>query len=95
VLIGLGAYDFGTYARRVADLEGVRRAALVVVTFRAANTGASEVAAELAATPMRNPYNNRPLNGTGRTATSCFAAWSLVSAESIGFRTSVAAIPQI
>jgi hypothetical protein len=28
VLIGLGAYDFGTYARRVADLDGVRRAAL-------------------------------------------------------------------
>ena len=49
-----------TYARRVADLEGVRRAALVAVTFRAAKVGMSEVAAELAAAPLRNPYNNRP-----------------------------------
>jgi len=30
---------FGTYARRVADLEGVRRAALVAVTSRAAKVG--------------------------------------------------------
>jgi len=60
VLIGIGAYDFGKYARRVADLEGVRRAAFVSVTLRAANVRAPEVNAALNANALREPYHNRP-----------------------------------
>ncbi|MFL6604021.1 MAG: hypothetical protein ACJ8R9_22205 [Steroidobacteraceae bacterium] len=59
VLIGMGAYDFGTYARRVGDLEGVRRATLLAVTLRAANVGASEVGAALSASALHDPYHNR------------------------------------
>jgi hypothetical protein len=77
VLIGLGAYDFGTYARRVADLEGVRRAALVAVTFRAAKVGMPEVAAELAAVPLRNPYNNRPFEWDGKNRDILFRGLEL------------------
>lgn len=77
VLIGLGAYDFGTYARRVADLEGVRRAALVAVTFRAARVGMSEVAVELAAAPLRNPYNNRPFEWDGKNHAILFRGLEL------------------
>jgi hypothetical protein len=60
MLLAVGAYDFGTYARRVADLEGVRRAALLAVTLRAANIGVPEVAAALTSAALRDPYNNRP-----------------------------------
>jgi hypothetical protein len=60
LLTGIGAYDYTTYARRVADLEGVRRAALLAVTLRAENVGMSEVGATLNASPLHEPYHNRP-----------------------------------
>jgi hypothetical protein len=60
VLEGIGAYDFGQYARRVADVEGVRRAALVAVTLHATNVGPANVATALAASSLRDPYTNRP-----------------------------------
>jgi hypothetical protein len=62
VLIGLGAYDFGTYARRVGDLEGVRRAALLAATLHAASVGAPEVGAALSSSALREPYHNRPFD---------------------------------
>jgi hypothetical protein len=62
VLVGLAASDFGSYARRVGDLEGVRRAALAAVTLHAANVGVSEVAAALTASSLRDPYNNGPFS---------------------------------
>ena len=60
VLEGIGAYDFGQYARRVSDVEGVRRAALAAVTLHAANVDPTNVAAALAASPLRDPYTDRP-----------------------------------
>lgn len=60
LLIGVGAYDFGTYARRVADLEGVRRAALLAVTLRAANVTAPAISSALSTSALREPYQNRP-----------------------------------
>jgi len=59
-LEGEGASDFGAYARRVGDLEGVRRAAVAAVTLRAANVQAAGVAAALAASQLRGPYDNQP-----------------------------------
>jgi hypothetical protein len=62
VLLGIaGPADYGDYARRVGDLEGIRRAALATVTLRAEATPPSEVAAALAASPLRNPYDDQPL----------------------------------
>jgi hypothetical protein len=55
----LGAYDFGQYARRVADVEGVRRAALVAVTLRSEKVEPSNVSAALAASSLRDPYTDR------------------------------------
>ena len=49
--------DYAPYARRVADLEGIRRAALATVMLRDAETAT----AELAASPLRNPYDDQPL----------------------------------
>jgi hypothetical protein len=53
--------DYSSYARRVADLEGVRRAALAVVTLRDAATSESDLGVALAASPLRNPYDDQPL----------------------------------
>jgi hypothetical protein len=60
VLLGLGMPSYESYARRVGDVEGVRRAALAAVTLRASDVKAHEVAAALSAAPLRNPYNEQP-----------------------------------
>lgn len=54
-----GFADYAGYARRVADLEGVRRAALAVVTLR--DVAPPDLAAALAASALRNPYDDQPL----------------------------------
>jgi hypothetical protein len=56
-----GPVDFATYARRVADVEGVRRAALAAVMLREGNVQTESVAESLSAAPLRNPYDDRPL----------------------------------
>jgi hypothetical protein len=56
-----GPADYSDYARRVADLEGTRRAALAAAALRAASTTASDVAPALAASPFRNPFDDQPL----------------------------------
>lgn len=58
--IATGSFDFGPYARRVNDIEGVRRAALTAVRLRARGVQASDVATALASAPLRTPYNNQP-----------------------------------
>jgi hypothetical protein len=66
MLLGMGFGSYDNYPRRVGDVEGVRRASLAVVTTRAAN-GAEQhdVAALLAASSHRNPYNDRPFEWDG------------------------------
>ncbi len=56
-----GPADYAPYARRVADVEGMRRAALATVTLRDAGIPAPDMAAALAASPLRNPYDDQPL----------------------------------
>ena len=53
--------DYAPYARRVADVEGMRRAALATVTLRDSGIPAPDMAAALAASPLRNPYDDQPL----------------------------------
>jgi hypothetical protein len=55
------ASDFKSYAARVADLEGVRRAALAAATLRAAAVPPKGVEAALAASDLRNPYDDTAL----------------------------------
>jgi hypothetical protein len=77
VLEGIGAYDFGQYARRVTDVEGVRRAALVAVTLRAANVDPANVAAALAASSLRDPYTGRAFEWNKKYGTIVFRGLEL------------------
>jgi hypothetical protein len=67
ILSGVGAFDFGAYARRVSDLEGVRRAAVLAVTLYSEKVEATQVSAALSTSTLREPYHNRPFewDGTG------------------------------
>jgi len=60
LLTGMGANDFGPYARRVNDLEGIRRAAVLAATLRSANLAVTEIAGAVSASALREPYHNKP-----------------------------------
>lgn len=53
--------DLASFAVRVADLEGVRRAALLTAQLRAENVPPEQMQARLNAAALRNPYTNQPL----------------------------------
>ena len=56
-----GAGDYGAYAYRVCDIEGMRRGALSAVLLRDGATSAADAPEALAASPLRNPYDDEPL----------------------------------
>jgi hypothetical protein len=58
-LMGFSA-AIASYACRVADIEGIRRAALTAVRLRAAHVEPSDVAAALATSELRNAYDDSP-----------------------------------
>jgi hypothetical protein len=59
LMVGYGP-DFGSYARRVGDLEGVRLAALAAVSLHEKSVAPEDITATLARSDFRNPYSNRP-----------------------------------
>jgi hypothetical protein len=59
MIVGYGA-NYGSYFRRVGDIEGVRRAALAAIELRAANVPPGDIPAALAISPLRNPYDGEP-----------------------------------
>lgn len=59
-LASQGMSDYANYGARVADVEGVRRAAIAAVTLRAAKVDSADVADALRASDLRNPYDGRP-----------------------------------
>lgn len=61
ILMGMdAANDYGKYARRVEDLEGIRRAVLLAANLRAAGVKADDVSAALKTNTLREPYHNTP-----------------------------------
>lgn len=50
----------GQHATRVADVEGIRRLALVMAELRSHSVAATGVSAALAASSLRNPYTDKP-----------------------------------
>ena len=60
ILFAIGAYDFTSYAVRVADLEGVRRAALLAVELRSQDVQPGQVAKMLADVSFKSPYDGEP-----------------------------------
>jgi hypothetical protein len=71
MLVGYGA-DYGSYVRRVGDIEGVRRAALAAVELHVAQTASGAVPAALAASPLRNPYTDVPFEWDATEGTVVF-----------------------
>lgn len=60
VLLKVSAGQWSTYAARLADLEGARRAAVLTVELRSAGAAADQLAERLAAAELRNPYDDKP-----------------------------------
>jgi len=58
--ISFPATDFTGYAVRVADLEGLRRAAVLAAELRSAGLAPEQVPARLADSELRNPYTGAP-----------------------------------
>ena len=52
--------NISSFARRFADLEGMRRAALLTAELRSRGVAASDLPRELAAAVSRNPYSDEP-----------------------------------
>lgn len=59
VMLGYMA-DYGSYARRLGDLEGVRLAALAAVTLHEESVAPERIPAALARSQFRNPYDGQP-----------------------------------
>lgn len=59
-MVAQGSLDYFDYGARVADIEGVRRAALAAVTLRAANVPVESVEHALTMSELNNPYGDRP-----------------------------------
>jgi hypothetical protein len=60
MVLSISATGFGGYGARVADVEGVRRAAVLATEMRSRNLARAKIPAELAASAARSPYDNAP-----------------------------------
>ena len=60
MLLGLGYPDFTSYAVRVADLEGVRRVAVLAAKLRSLGAAPAQVPALLLETDVDDPYTGEP-----------------------------------
>jgi hypothetical protein len=60
------------YGPRVTDLEGVRRAAVLVAELRSTGVAAEQVPAAIMATTLRNPYDAQPFGWNNRTQSLIF-----------------------
>ncbi len=72
LILGMGDWDMASYAARVSDIEGVRRAALLAVTLRADGVEPADVPAALATSSLRNPYDERPFEWDARQGAIVF-----------------------
>jgi hypothetical protein len=71
-LLKSGPADFGPYAARVADTEGIRRVALLAVSLRDAGVAAEDVAAAVASSALHEPYRDRPFEWDASEGTLVF-----------------------
>ncbi len=60
LLAAVGVAAYGEYIARASDLEGQRRAALLVVELRGAGTTGDAVPTALSTATLRNPYDDAP-----------------------------------
>ncbi|HEY5755542.1 MAG TPA: hypothetical protein VIU34_06940 [Steroidobacter sp.] len=60
VLLAISGGSYDIYPRRVADVEGVRRAAVLATELRGRKVDEQNIEAELAASTIRTPYTGDP-----------------------------------
>lgn len=60
MLTHAGTGDYGDYGARLADMEAMRRALLVTVEMRGRQVPPAMLPQTLAASPLRNPFNDEP-----------------------------------
>lgn len=60
ILLAIAAPDFTSYAARVADLEGIRRSALLAVELRIQGITVGQAPQKLTAAALRDPYRGEP-----------------------------------
>ncbi len=58
-LVGIGP-GYGSYVRRLGDIEGVRRAALAAIALHESKVPLDEIPEALVASTLRNPYDGEP-----------------------------------
>jgi hypothetical protein len=58
--MGIGSSSYGVYPPRLADVEGVRRAAVLATELRSRKIDEQNIEAELAASNLRTPYTGEP-----------------------------------
>jgi len=63
---------WSAYSARLADLEGVRRAALLAVELRSVGVAAEKVPDYVAAATLRSPYDGKPFDWDARTNSLIF-----------------------
>jgi hypothetical protein len=64
--------DYGNYARRVGDVEGVRRAALAAIRLHEDQVKADEIPKALAGSEFRSPYDGQPFEWDTTSETVVF-----------------------
>lgn len=73
ILLGIGAPVYLPYAKRVADIEGTRRAALAAVLLRQARVNPNQVAAELEIMELRHPFSGASLEWDAASGSIVFS----------------------
>jgi hypothetical protein len=72
LLIDIARPAYADYGPRAAELEGVRRAALLAATLRAEGVTPADAAAAVRASPLTNPYTGAPLQWDADSASVVF-----------------------
>jgi len=72
ILIDIGKPAFADYGPRAADLEGVRRAALLAATLRTRGITPVHAPAAIRASPLTDPYTGAPLQWDAEHASVVF-----------------------
>jgi hypothetical protein len=72
VLVRMETPKWSVYGARLADVEGIRRAALLTIQLRSAGVEPEQVPARLAASVLRNPYDGKPFGWNRHTRSITF-----------------------
>lgn len=72
ILSGIGSGTYDTYPPRVADVEGVRRAAVLATELRSRKVDPANIGTELAESDLRMPYTGAPFDWDAKTQAIVF-----------------------